>query len=419
VVQVNNRVLVPIVVAGIVLAAIMLAFIPRTLVVPDNYAKIQDAIDNARSGDTVYVRKGIYREALAIEKTLSLLGENSRDTIIINPHERYAPPTIRVSADKVTISGFTILGGRRQSVGINLETYGAIPQPSACRIIGNNILNHTVGISTYGGSNLLISENNVTENSQYGIYHCSSNSVISRNNVEENGWAGIIVDGCSDLTMKGNNIAGNGVDETGPSEDRGGVLLRWTGPFYVYGNIIAYNDRYGISFGEGCSGSRVYGNNIMGNGIGVDLLNFVIGEGVDKIGSGNVVWQNNFVDNLQQALVEREYTYAGNFEDHEWGTNGTDIVSWDDGKEGNFWSDYAGNDTDRDGIGDTPYIIDEVRRDNYPLMFPFDIENNNMVLPSDETETLTIPILVAKIVLAAVAVAAGLALLLRLKKRKR
>jgi hypothetical protein len=43
----------------------------------------------------------------------------------------------------------------------------------------------------------------------------------------------------------------------------------------------------------------------------------------------------------------------------------------DNGIGGNYWSGYNGTDSDQDGIGDTPYIIDENNTDHYPLMGHF------------------------------------------------
>ncbi len=70
-----------------------------------------------------------------------------------------------------------------------------------------------------------------------------------------------------------------------------------------------------------------------------------------------VLTQNSFVDN--------DVHFSGCFcEDY----NTTEAVhTWDDGKEGNYWSDYDGMDADGDGIGDTPYIIDVQNEDRYPL----------------------------------------------------
>ncbi len=42
--------------------------------------------------------------------------------------------------------------------------------------------------------------------------------------------------------------------------------------------------------------------------------------------------------------------------------------NWDDGREGNFWSDYNGTDSNNDGLGDAPYIIDALNLDRYPLL---------------------------------------------------
>ena len=43
--------------------------------------------------------------------------------------------------------------------------------------------------------------------------------------------------------------------------------------------------------------------------------------------------------------------------------------SWDEGEEGNYYSDYTGFDSDSDGINDTPYIIPGGdNQDRFPLM---------------------------------------------------
>jgi nitrous oxidase accessory protein NosD len=69
----------------------------------------------------------------------------------------------------------------------------------------------------------------------------------------------------------------------------------------------------------------------------------------------NVIYHNKFVNSLL-------YTENRN------GTQFTPKNSWDNGLEGNYWSDYTGEDADGDGIGDTPYMVGKDNVDNYPLM---------------------------------------------------
>jgi parallel beta-helix repeat protein len=67
-----------------------------------------------------------------------------------------------------------------------------------------------------------------------------------------------------------------------------------------------------------------------------------------------VIHHNNFVENYEKdASILPEFS-----------------ATWDNGKEGNYWSQYNGVDHDCDGIGDTPYVIDGNNQDNYPLMTP-------------------------------------------------
>jgi pectin methylesterase-like acyl-CoA thioesterase len=56
---------------------------------PGNYTKIQDAIDNASDGDTVFVYSGKYEERdIIVNKSISLIGENKETTIVDGNQKR-------------------------------------------------------------------------------------------------------------------------------------------------------------------------------------------------------------------------------------------------------------------------------------------------------------------------------------------
>ena len=74
---------------------------------PSNFSKIQDAIDYASSGDTVFVYddSSPYNENLIINKTINLIGENKESTVINGDSEKNV---IVILAENVHISGFSI-----------------------------------------------------------------------------------------------------------------------------------------------------------------------------------------------------------------------------------------------------------------------------------------------------------------------
>jgi nitrous oxidase accessory protein len=335
----------------------------RTIVVPDDFSTIQAAIDNASAGDTVFVKNGTYivnevnsvygNWGVTIDKPISLVGENNKTTIIqfIASDLRGTSGAILVFSDNVKIENFTIIGSGEDFFGIDLENRDH--EPSYCKILNNIIMNNTDGIGTSTGEFNVISGNNITENSNHGIDLSSSNSIVSNNIITKNGANGIIVSNSNNVTINQNNIIGNG-DKNNPNDFTGGIDIRWYGPFYVYGNNITNNAKYGLQFGETCSNASVYNNNFEQNLIGINLFNF---DG--EIGENNTVYNNNFLNNSVNAFAELTNPYYPNDT-----TSRTDVVAWDNGNVGNYWNDYNGNGT---------YVIDQNNVDNHPLNSQVDI----------------------------------------------
>jgi nitrous oxidase accessory protein len=342
---------------------------PKKITVPDDYPTITDAISNANDGDTIFVKKGNYEgpinQTLVIDKAISLVGEDVNSTKI-SLHPRwiesplpFTPPyydnPIKIEANDVKISGFTIAsdGGDISAVGDRIQ------------IIGNII---KTGLKTESGSYQTIAENTLTQ----GIDLSSSYSYLTSNKVIESNYHGIEVGGFSNLVY-GNNVTGVSAVP--------GISLHGNG------SIIAKNTVTNCQSGLVCvinsagSNNVVYSNKIINNVYGLqvdggnnntftanDLINNSIGARIGNseiLGKTTILYHNNFVDNIQQVSKSTN-SFAGYL---------------DNGKEGNYWSDYTGTDTNGDGVGDTPYIIDAKRQDRYPLMAPFDIDSVTVELP--------------------------------------
>ena len=78
----------------------------KTIIVPDDYSTIQEAINAAIDGDIVFVKRGIYNETLVVNKTISLIGED-REATIIDAQKAYTQ-VIAIKGNNITVANFTL-----------------------------------------------------------------------------------------------------------------------------------------------------------------------------------------------------------------------------------------------------------------------------------------------------------------------
>jgi parallel beta-helix repeat protein len=159
------------------------------IVVPDNYLSIQEAVNNAHEGDTIFVRSGFYLESIEVNKTgLKLTGENKHNTII-DGNDSGRVILVRACKD-VEISGFTIQNG---FYGIRV----VISRQKAERITisDNKITSCRTAIQIEDSFSDVIRDNEIFENN-LGIVLKRTVSSIIDNVTLLNNWYGIKLDNC-------------------------------------------------------------------------------------------------------------------------------------------------------------------------------------------------------------------------------
>jgi len=331
------------------------------------FSEIQPAINATGNGGAVYVANGMYNETIWIEKSIDLIGENKNTTIINGNDNESTISLISSASSETTISGFTVSKGGVDDAGIWI---GAANNVEIC---GNNIIsNKKYGIE-FHGRNITIRNNNISSNSEYGIYLFAVDSEIYENNFQNNGFGGIWI-----YSGKNNKILNNTINNNGE-----GVHVSYAENNIISGNSICNNyDYFGVSIWFSFDNVISY-NNISSNDVdGVFIDGFVDGAGNNTI-VGNIISENrqdgvdiayycennsvcynHITSNNNYGIQIRgdshnNIIYSNNF--YENNINAYDECSniWNSTYPlgGNYWSDYGGQDSNDDGIGDIPYNI--------------------------------------------------------------
>jgi parallel beta-helix repeat protein len=172
----------------------------------------------------------------------------------------------------------------------------------------------------------------------------SSGGNITGNILPIEAYASILLSNSTRFNIEGNYISNSayaGIDMRGSTNNS---IVRNTILGCTVNCLVISPRQYGIHMGPPLVGS-VGGNLIVGNTIANNLV------GLAESGGGNVIYQNNFIDN--QVQVEAD---PGNVWNNAAG-------------QGNYWSDYTGQDLNNDGVGDT--MLPHLGLDNHPLISPW------------------------------------------------
>jgi parallel beta-helix repeat protein len=239
-----------------------------------DYLTIQEGIDAANPGDTVFVYNGTYYENVVVNKTINLTGEDMGNTVIDGS---YNSNDIWLKADWVNVSGFTLKRG-----GWQID-HAAIKIDSNHNLVFNNTLttNEAFGLLVNYSSFNHIFDNYVSGNENGFRLLYSNNNLIYNNTMSYN-------DGGGSIRMSSNNTFYNN------------TITKCGSSFYVYdsynntisGNYI-FDNEYGLHVSK-CLNTSVTANNVFSNER----------SGIEVALSDNVtITNNNISNNDQYGLV--------------------------------------------------------------------------------------------------------------------
>ena len=430
----------------------------RTIVVPEDYQTISVAIENAAEGDTIFVREGTYmgpiNQTLVIDKAITLSGEDEKTTII-NLDPPLVPmrmltldymgylDAIDVESNNVKISGFTIntpggvisIKGNSTQIMNNKMTTGLSVDGSYAKIVTNTIESSYQYSISLLGSYHDVSKNIIGGRASIGVYCEGAYNIIAANEITSSTQDGVLLKGSSNI-IYGNTLT----NENSRSIDVSGE-----------GNLVAKNNltiigSLSMSGVENIAYSNIVGtlstagnnNTFIANNVQYGVF---IGSTIDD--ASNITFcSNNFYFTPVDVRPPGEKIFE------VWsGVHGP--VFLDNGKEGNYWSDYKGSDWNFDGKGDTPYIIyandtknyeftadfdisNIILTDNHPLMVPLDVSSVTIPLPewaasvsslteepSDSNSPKPFPTSYVAVTLGAIAFIVGASLLAYFRRRRR
>ena len=328
-----------------------------------SFKTIQSAIDVAKTGDTVLVDPGIYKEKnIRMHKSIVLKGI---EFPVLDGENKYE--IISIKASHATIQGFRLQHSGRSEMSdiaaiaiydsykvsalnnvLDDTNFGIYLQNSKnCTVKDNDITSYGKnevqsgnGISCWKSDSLLIIGNKIKGHRDGIYFEFVTNSLVWRNSSRNNIRYGIHFMFSHHDTYIGNIF----------EENESGVAVMYTNHIRMYNNVFVNNwgdAAYGILLKD-IADSDISGNHFIKNTVALHM------EGCSRIN----LLKNSFSNNgwgvkISASCDNNDFTrnnFMGNTFDI--GTNGSLVLNT---FNGNYWDKYEGYDLNRDRTGDIPY----------------------------------------------------------------
>jgi nitrous oxidase accessory protein len=327
------------------------------------FTSLRHAIAEAHAGDTIILKKGVYKEGnIIIDKSIRLIGIEEP---VLDGENKYE--ILTVTGTEISIKGIHFKNS------------------------GYSSMNDYASIKLINASNVVI-ENNRIDHAFFAIHVSNTSHSLILNNIitgvpktEQTSGNGIHLWKCDEMIVENNNVQGH----------RDGIYFEFVTNSAILENTSHHNIRYGLHFMFSNNDAYIE-NNFNANGAGVAVMYshhvlmhsniFENNWGPSSYGlllkeiSDAAIVKNKFIKNTVGILMEstnRIDVRLNNYQNNGWALriqascdeslvrfNNFQGNSFDVATNGtmmsnkfycNYWDKYEGYDLNRNKIGDIPY----------------------------------------------------------------